>query len=236
MIFAAGLGTRLRPLTDTMPKAMVPVGGRPLIDILLAKLYAARVERVVVNVHHFADMLEEHLSQCHFEGMELLVSDERSELLDTGGGLRKAAPLFDPSSPILIHNVDILSNADLSKLYELAVDDALLLVSKRTSSRQLTFNTDTHRLEGWINLNTGQTKGVVKAEAEQMAFSGIHLFHPRLFPAMDAFPSKFSIVDFYLNACQEHNICGFFDSSLQLLDVGKQATLDEAASFLGENG
>lgn len=235
MIFAAGLGTRLRPLTDTMPKAMVPVGGRPLIDILLTKLYNAGFGRVVVNVHHFADMLEQHLNEVapRFEGMDILVSDEREQLLDTGGGLRHAAPLFDASSPILIHNVDILSNASLNAVYaDAPADGAKLLVSARPSSRMLVFNPSSFRLEGWINQNTGETKGYVNEDAVRLAFSGIHIFHPSLFPLMQSFPDKFSIIDFYLTICADNEILGFNDINLHLLDVGKVDSLSAAEAFL----
>ena len=115
MIFAAGLGTRLKPLTDTMPKALVRVGGQPLLWHVIQKLKAAGYELLVVNVHHFAEQIVDYLKANDNFGLDIRISDETDGLLETGGGIKKALPLFDPSEPILIHNVDILSNLDLSK-------------------------------------------------------------------------------------------------------------------------
>ena len=158
MIFAAGLGTRLRPLTDTMPKALVRVGGEPLLHRVVMNLKKAGFERIVINVHHFAEQIVDYLKTNDNFGLDIRISDESDALLDTGGGIRKAAPLFDPSSPILIHNVDILHNVDLAKLYDTAADnDATLLVSRRDTSRYLIFNEEM-RLNGWINIKTGEVK------------------------------------------------------------------------------
>ena len=120
MIFAAGLGTRLKPITDTMPKALVPVGGQPLLWHVVQKLKAAGFGRIVVNVHHFAQQIVDYLQANENFGLDIRISDESEQLLETGGGIKKALPLFDPESPILIHNVDILSNADLSTIYAYA--------------------------------------------------------------------------------------------------------------------
>ena len=120
MIFAAGLGTRLKPLTDTMPKALVRVGGEPLIRRVIMNLAAAGVDRIVVNVHHFAEQIIDYLKDNDNFGLDIRISDETDGLLETGGGIKKAAPLFDPAAPILIHNVDILSNVDLREFYQIA--------------------------------------------------------------------------------------------------------------------
>ena len=120
MIFAAGLGTRLKPLTDTMPKALVRVGGEPLIKRVIMNLAAAGVDRIVVNVHHFAGQIIDYLKDNDNFGLDIRISDETAGLLETGGGIKKAAPLFDPTDPILIHNVDILSNVDLREFYQVA--------------------------------------------------------------------------------------------------------------------
>lgn len=120
MIFAAGLGTRLKPLTDTMPKALVRVGGEPLIKRVILNLAAAGVERIVVNVHHFAEQIIDYLKDNDNFGLDIRISDETAGLLETGGGIKKAAPLFDSAAPILIHNVDILSNVDLREFYQVA--------------------------------------------------------------------------------------------------------------------
>ena len=233
MIFAAGLGTRLRPLTDTMPKALVRVGGEPLLHRIIMKLKAAGFERIVVNVHHFAEQITNYLKANDNFGLDIRISDESDTLLDTGGGIRKAAPLFDPSSPILIHNVDILSNVDLADFYTKAADnDATLLVSQRATSRYLVFNNDM-QLEGWVNIKTGETKGQCPPPSSLgLAFSGIHVISPRLFPLMEQWPEKFGIIDFYLDACQKANIRGWLKTDLRLLDVGKIDTLREAEMFI----
>lgn len=249
MIFAAGLGTRLRPLTDTMPKALVRVGGEPLLWHVIMNLKAAGFERIVVNVHHFADQIIDYLKANGNFGLDIRISDESNQLLDTGGGIRKAAPLFDPSSPILIHNVDIFSNTNLAKLYDSAANhDATLLVSKRETSRYLIFD-DEMRLREWINVKTGERKPQPPhppvgeftdaqdsphpgARGLLFAFSGIHVFSPRLFPLMAEWPDKFGIIDFYLDACQKADVRGYLKADLRLLDVGKIGSLSEAEKFI----
>ena len=233
MIFAAGLGTRLKPLTDTMPKALVRVGGQPLLWHVIMKLKAAGYERMVINVHHFADQIIDYLESNGNFGVDIRISDERDGLLETGGGIKKALPLFDPESPILIHNVDILSNLDFNTL---PTDAPLLVVSQRQTKRYLLFD-EALRLQGWTNIETGEVRGVkseeVKSEKFRMlAFSGIHVFHPSLIPLMADWPDRFPIMDFYLKACGDHLIRGFEVHDLRLLDVGKLDTLEQAEKFL----
>ena len=204
MIFAAGLGTRLKPLTDTMPKALVRVGGKPLLEHVVLRLKDAGYERIVVNVHHFADQIIDFLKEQNNFGLDIRISDEREALLETGGGIKKALPLFDPTEPILIHNVDILSNLDLQSL---PTDAPLLVVSQRQTKRYLLFN-DEMRLQGWTNIETGEVKGPIadrqrsKVEGQRLllAFSGIHMFHPSLAPLLADWPDRFPIMDFYLKA------------------------------------
>ena len=225
MIFAAGLGTRLKPLTDTMPKALVRVGGQPLLWHVIQKLKLAGYERIVVNVHHFAGQIVDYLKAHDNFGLDIRISDESSMLLETGGGIKKALPLFDPTEPILIHNVDILSNLDLTAL---PTDAPLLVVSQRQTTRYLQFD-DTMRLIGWKNIETGQVKG---CEGHSLAFSGIHMFHPSLAPLLADWPERFPIMDFYLKACADHLIRGYEAKDLRLLDVGKLDTLDNAEKFI----
>ena len=225
MIFAAGLGTRLKPLTDTMPKALVRVGGQPLLWHVIQKLKLAGYERIVVNVHHFAGQIVDYLKAHVNFGLDIRISDESSMLLETGGGIKKALPLFDPTEPILIHNVDILSNLDLTAL---PTDAPLLVVSQRQTKRYLQFD-DTMRLIGWKNIETGQVKG---CEGHSLAFSGIHMFHPSLAPLLADWPERFPIMDFYLKACADHLIRGYEAKDLRLLDVGKLDTLDNAEKFI----
>ena len=160
LIFAAGLGTRLKPLTDTMPKAMVPVNGKPLLQILIEKLKTIGVTKVVINVHHFAQQIVDFVNVNNSFGIDIRFSDETDMLLETGGGLKKASQLFDDKSPVLVHNVDILSNADLSALYEEA-KHTTLLVSERQTQRYLLFD-DNNRLVGWTNIATGEVKSPYK--------------------------------------------------------------------------
>ena len=226
MIFAAGLGTRLKPLTDTMPKALVRVGGQPLLWHVIMKLKAAGYERMVVNVHHFADQIIDYLQSNDHFGIDIRISDERDGLLETGGGIKKALPLFDPESPILIHNVDILSNLDLNAL---PTDAPLLVVSPRQTKRYLLFD-ESFRLQGWTNIETGEVKG--RMAEKRLAFSGIHVFHPSLIPLMADWPDRFPIMDFYLKACGDHLIRGYEARDLRLLDVGKLDTLEQAEIFI----
>ena len=225
MIFAAGLGTRLKPLTDTMPKALVRVGGQPLLCHVIMKLRDAGYERIVVNVHHFAQQIIDYLNQNDNFGLDIRISDESEQLLETGGGIKRALPLFDPTEPILIHNVDILSNLDFSSLH---ADAPLLVVSERKTKRYLQFD-DEMRLVGWKNVETGEVKGW---EGRSLAFSGIHVLHPSAFPLMNDWPARFPIMDFYLKVCADHLIRGYEATNLRLMDVGKLDTLQEAENFL----
>ena len=248
MIFAAGLGTRLKPITDHMPKAMVSVGGEPLIKHVIKKLISAGTKRIVVNVHHFASQITEYLKENNNFNTDILISNESEKLLDTGGGIKKAASLFDEDSPILIHNVDILSNVDLKKFYDegcnidtengATVADAVLLVSERITKRYLLFNDDM-RLVGWTNIETGEVRSpypnLKVNDCKMFAFAGIHVISPRLFKMMnEEFPDKFGIIDFYLKACDRHTIKGYLKKDLKLLDVGKLDTLNEAERFCKE--
>jgi len=234
MVFAAGLGTRLKPLTDHTPKALVEVEGKPLLWHILKKLENAGATRIVVNVHHFSEQIITYLNNHSFQA-EILISDESGKLLETGGGLKKAATLFFNNSPILIHNVDILSNVDLADFYQKAEGEATLLVSRRPSSRQLLFSQDM-RLVGWTNVTTGEVKSPypdLKPEnCLQFAFSGIHTFSPTLFKRMETWPDCFGIIDFYLSVCHQVEIKGFLKDDLKMIDVGKQDTLRAAENFL----
>ena len=250
MIFAAGLGTRLKPLTDTMPKALVKVGGQPLLWHVVQKLKAAGFERIVVNVHHFAQLIVDYLAVNDNFGLDIRISDETSGLLETGGGIKKALPLFDPSEPILIHNVDILSNLDLTGGLSPVCDageahgdcplcesnpDALLLVSQRKTKRYLLFD-DEMILDGWTNIETGEVrspyKGLDPSDCKRLAFSGIHMIWPRVYPLFNEMPERFGIIDFYLKFCHQCAFLGYEQKDLRLLDVGKLETLEQAEQFL----
>ena len=243
MIFAAGLGTRLKPLTDTMPKALVRVGGQPLLWHVIQKLKAAGYERIVVNVHHFAQQIVDYLRENDNFGLDIRISDETSGLLETGGGIKKALPLFDQDSPVLIHNVDILSNVNLRRIFEFTASaaatdasvDALLLVSDRKTKRYLLFD-DEMILDGWTNIETGEVRspypGLDSMGLKRLAFSGIHMIWPRIYPLFEQMPERFGIIDFYLRYCHQCAFLGLEKKDLQLLDVGKLDTLEQAEAFI----
>ena len=243
MILAAGLGTRLKPLTDTMPKALVPVNGTPLLDLNIRRLMEQGYDRFVVNIHHFAQQIVDYVRQQDYAPL-VHFSDETEQLLETGGGLKKAQNLFRDDEPILIHNVDILDNVD----YEWFArqhqpdEDAVLLVSQRKTKRYLLFD-NAMRLMGWKNIETGEIKSPYEyvrrtglsqhgESLNMFAFSGIHSFSPRLFSLMDRFPDRFPIIDFYLSVCHRSPIVGLVKQDLQLMDVGKIETLDQAEKFI----
>jgi len=259
MIFAAGLGTRLKPLTDTLPKALVPVCGRPLIEHVCRKLQAQGVDEAVVNVHHFADKIQQWLSEqswicreasCKTEGKMLVqVSDERKCLLETGGAVLHARKYLEGCGTFLIHNVDILSDLDMRWLSSQGRPGALatLLVSPRKSSRQLLFDPQTMALVGWHNLQTGEIRspfpGLDPEKCISLAFSGIHMMSDRIFDVMEEYvhthgldisgePARFPVIDFYLWACARHDIYGVRADSLRLVDVGKFDSLSLAEEFI----
>ena len=235
MIFAAGLGTRLRPLTDTMPKALVPVCGNPLLYHVIHKLKSAGYTELVVNVHHFAGQIREYL-QTHDFGLPISVSDESDLLLETGGGVAHAKDLILPEEePFLIHNVDILSNLDIPWFRSQTRPEALstLLVSERETSRYLLFDEEM-RLVGWTNVSTGEVKSpypdLDPANCRKLAFSGIHNMSPGIFDAFEAagFSGRFPIMDFYIRECANYPIYGVVAENLKLIDVGKLDSLAEA--------
>ncbi len=236
MLFAAGKGTRLRPITNKIPKALVPVAGKPLLAIVIERLRNAGVKEIVVNVHHFGEQILDYLSNNDF-GVNISVSDERESLLDTGGGLKKAVPLFSSSNePILLHNVDILSNADIALFYEKSsTQAATLLVSSRKTSRYLLFD-ENNCLRAWQNVMTGEVRtpyaDIDLGRLRPYAFSGIHCFSPSLFPFMEIFADRFSLIDFYLQVCDKVDVKCEVKPDLRMLDVGKIDTLERAEEFL----
>jgi len=245
MIFAAGLGTRLKPLTDTMPKALVPVSGKPLLRHVLDKLEASGYDDITVNVHHFGDMIEHYLSYTEgvsdVPGKGIHVSDERTQLLDTGGGVFHARRFLEGSGNFLIHNVDILSDLNLEAFASAVRPDdlATLVVSSRTSSRYLLFDDDS-RLVGWTNVKTGEVKspyGKIDVDKyRRYAFSGIHIMSDKVFSVMEkeeAHDGPFPVMDFYLKVAADHPIRAYVAENLRVVDVGKLDTLALAETFWG---
>ena len=231
-IFAAGLGTRLRPLTLDRPKALVEVAGKTMLERTFTTLKEAGFSDFVVNVHHFADQIVNFLAANDNFGCNVDISDERELLLDTGGAIKAARSLLG-DEPFLVHNVDIVSNLDIRSFVSGGLDGALarLVVSDRPSSRKLLFDAE-DSLVGWINLKTSEVKGPAASEPElvsrELAFSGIHLISPEVFSLMESWPERFSIIDFYLAQCFNGDIRAAVPEGFRLQDMG---TPEAVASF-----
>lgn len=238
-ILAAGLGTRLKPWTLEHPKALVPVNGVPMLERVILRLKEQGFDDITVNVHHFAAQIKEFLA-AHDYGVRIRISDESDLLLDTGGGLLHAAGmLFETPEPVLIHNVDILSDADLRALmqaHESTDRAATLLTSHRESSRKLV--ADAHgNLAGWHNLNSGEYRPAGFLPVEEMteqAFSGIHVVGPQTVERMrcDGWKEVFPIMDFYLSECRSLPIGCHISKTLHIIDIGKPDSLARADGFL----
>ncbi|MBT3385453.1 MAG: nucleotidyltransferase family protein [Prolixibacteraceae bacterium] len=236
MVFAAGLGTRLLDETSDNPKALVKIGGKPMLQHAIERLKNEGIDEIVVNVHHFSELVAQFLSENNF-GIPIHISDESDKLLDTGGGLKKAAYYFNNNSPVLIYNVDILSSLDLQTLKNEHLKSgalATLVVRHRETQRYFKFD-ENKNLVGWLNKKTGKSKKV-KAEnfenATEMAFSGIHIIQPEMFKLMPE-TERFSITDFYLDLAKTQLIKGFFDDSELWMDVGKPEQLKMARELFG---
>lgn len=249
MIFAAGLGTRLKPLTDTLPKALVPLAGKTLLQWQIEKLKAAGIRDIVVNIHHFPDMIINYLKDNDNFGCNIQVSDERDMLLETGGGLRKAKALLgskvqefrSSEEGILICNVDILSNIDIPTLLQAYNPNEMgvVVVSPRDTQRYLLFNEE-NRLCGWTNIATGEVRGPIAdyqspIANRQLAFSGMQVLNPRIFDCMDEVVKqkgeKFSLIDLYLSIAEKEILRAYIPENYRMMDVGKINQLSEAESF-----
>ena len=246
LLFAAGLGTRLKPITDTMPKAMVPICGEPLISHVVRKLKASGVDELVINVHHYASMIEDYVHSKEDFGIKVSFSDETDLLRETGGGILHAEPYLRDSSSdgegkFLVHNVDILSNLDIAQFVRSSREDALstIVVSDRKTSRYFLFNEE-RRLVGWRNISTGEVKtpyeGLDPDSCIHLAFSGIHYISDRIFYAFRqyGYEGKFPIVEFYLRACKDYPIYGYVPDDYRMIDVGKLDSIGAAESFVQE--
>ncbi len=239
MIFAAGLGTRLKPITDTLPKALLPLNGKTLLQYQIEKLSNAGISDIVVNVHHFPDQIISYLHEHRNFGCNISVSDEREQLLDTGGGLLKAASLLGTEDNILACNVDILSNIDIQQLVAAhrPNDIATLVVSPRDTQRYLLFDND-NNMVGWTNIGTGETKPSTlsnPAAYHRLAFSGMQILSPAIFSQADTVRKekgdKFSLIDLYLSLCSTHTVKAFVPAGYRMMDVGKIAQLMQAEQF-----
>lgn len=222
MIFAAGLGTRFKPWTDKHPKALAVVNGKSLLQRNVEYLQRYGISDVVVNVHHFAEQVEEAIEKANGWGSRITISNERDEVLETGGGLLKAKPLLQGST-FLTLNVDILTDVDLRDFishHQQNKADISLGVTDRTTSRYLLFDEE-NRLCGWRNVSTGQERiTVAKENFFQKAYSGLAVFEPAVLDAITQ-TGKFSLIDVYLSLAASHKIIGYNHSHNKVLDVGK---------------
>lgn len=222
MILAAGLGTRLKELTLDRPKALVEVAGKPLLQHVAENLISQGFDKIVINIHHFGDQVIRFLNKHPLEA-EILVSDERGLLMDTGGGIVQALPFFHDTDAVLVHNVDILSDVPLHDHYDRFLtsdDDAWLLTQDRHTTRKLLFDQQ-GLLIGWTNLNDGQYKWVDASfkEYKELAFSGMHIFRPQLFA--DYPWQRYSIIDLYLEQARHHKIRSVEIRPDYWFDIGK---------------
>ena len=245
LILAAGLGTRLKPFTDSHPKALLPLAGRPLLDYQVSKLQAAGLTDIYVNIHHHADELESYI-RTHYPTLH--ISDERSALLETGGAIRKLGQEHPSDEPLLVLNVDILSNLDLTSLMAAHQPEnyATLVVSQRETQRYLCFNENENEpgtpnseqtglhMVGWTNIATGEKKPAelnIDASTRLLAFSGLHILSPRAIRDMVDWPERFSITDYYIERCTREHIVPFIPTDYRMMDVGKTEQLTAAEAF-----
>lgn len=237
MIFAAGLGTRLRPLTDNKPKALVEINGKTLLEITIQKLKTAGFNSIVVNVHHFSGLVIDFLKKNNNFDLDIQISDETDLLLDTGGGLKKAASLLGTEEPVLIHNVDIVSSIDIGKLYIQHCQSsalATLATMERDSSRQLLVN-NKEILCGWQNKSTGEKKISRPSEKElnPISYCGIAVVNPQFLTMIEE-NGVFSIIDVYLRLAKSYDIQTAKQENINWSDVGTVESLKKLEKLLNQ--
>jgi len=236
MIFAAGLGTRLRPLTNDRPKALVEVKGVSLLEVNIKRLIRFGVKEIIINTHHFAGKIEEFIKQKSHFGIRIELSHEAERPLETGGGLKKAAWFFDDNQPFIVCNADILSNIDLKKMYDHhCTTDAMATyaIQQRDTSRYMLHDTDL-RLGGWMNTKTKTVK-ISRAAAElgMYSFSCFHVINPAIFETAPE-EDYFSMIDWYLKIAHNHAVMGYRHDDDLWCDVGKPETLIEAEGIVAQ--
>ena len=238
MIFAAGKGTRLKPLTDHTPKALVKVNGIPMIELVIRKLINTGVTEIIVNIHYLGDQIIKFLQSKNNFGIRIEISDESELLLDTGGGLLNASSFFNNKEPFILHNTDIISNIDLKKMINFHKENnalATLAVRKRESSRYFLFNSNME-LCGWKNIKTSEEIISKKTnQIKQYAFSGVHIINPYIFDLIKKENSVFSIINTYLEESEKNKILGYLHNNDYWFDIGKPENLKEAEKQLIQN-
>lgn len=237
MILAAGLGTRLGALTQDKPKALVPLNGKPLLQHCIENLIAKGFHHIVINVHHFGEQIIDFVTNHHFDA-DIQISDERELLMDTGGGIVKATPLFKESKAVLVHNVDIISDVNLGEMSQQFLDsgdDAWLLTQDRETNRKLLFDAD-NLLVGWMNKAEQQFKWVNEpldistGSMSEQAFSGLHFFRSDLFAEFEV--KRQSVIDLYLYLAQHNRIISKPIQPDYWFDLGKPEQLEAAENYL----
>ena len=243
MILAAGLGTRLKALTQDKPKALVPLNGKPLLQHCIENLIANGFYHIVINVHHFGEQIIDFINQHQFDAV-IQISDERNQLMDTGGGIIQASPLFKNSKSVLVHNVDIISDVNLGEMslqFRNSGDDAWLLTQDRETNRKLLFD-DENMLIGWMNKAEQRFKWVDESKSalrraqgpqpyyKEMAFSGLHLFRSNLFAEFECKPQ--SVIDLYLNLAKNNRILSKPIQPNYWFDLGKPEQLQAAENYI----
>jgi NDP-sugar pyrophosphorylase family protein len=232
MIFAAGMGTRLKPLTNTKPKALVEINKTPLLELVIKKLIKYGFDDIIINVHHFSGQIIEFLKSKNNFNISITISDESDLLLDTGGGLKKVAWFFNDNRPFLVYNVDILTDLNIKELYDYHCQQtnilATLAVKTRPTSRSLLIN-KVGQLCGWQNNQTGEVKISRKDEKELLpiAFSGIHVMNPSIFNHITE-EGAFSITNVYLRLATHHNIMTYKKDDSIWMDMGRIKNIKEA--------
>ena len=237
MILAAGLGTRLRPLTNSKPKALIEINKIPLLEIVIKRLKLYGFNEIIINVHHFADQIIDFLKEKNNFSIDIRVSDETDLLLSTGGGLKKASWFFNDNKPFLVHNVDILSDINLKQFYGAHINSealATLAVRNRQSSRYFLFDND-NNLCGWKNTKTNEVKIAKQSKSDliPLAFSGIHIINPSIFELMPE-QHVFSMIDVYLNLASNYSIKEFNHDNSMWIDIGTKESLIEAIKILNQ--
>ena len=237
MILAAGLGTRLKPFTNNTPKALVPILGKPAIEHVILKLKNQGFNEIIINIHHFADQIIDFIKSKNYFDIRIEFSDEREKLLETGGAIKKASWFFNEDESVLIHNADIISDVDLSAVYNNHIHSkamATLVVNDRKTSRYLFFDHN-NNLKGWINEKDGQTVSSSDYNSmnhHKLAFFGIHVLSGKAISLMKRFPDKFSIINFYLSICDNNSVSAYIAKDNYMVDVGKLTSLNKAEEFL----
>lgn len=234
MIFAAGKGIRLKPLTDNTPKALVKINEIPMLEHVIIKLKNSGVSEIIINIHYLADQIIDFLKEKNNFGIRIEISDERNQLLDTGGGLKKASWFFDDNKPFIVHNVDVVSNIDLKQMIDYHMKTnalATLAVRNRNTSRYFLFNKE-NNLCGWENVI--KSERIITKPAEKynsLAFSGIHIINPEIFHYFK-YDNAFSIVETYLELSKNQLIIAYNHSNDYWFDIGKPENLKLAEEYL----